>query len=70
MSGKVMLTMTFAEAKGLLRLAQEGAEGLFTDESAARGYLGGKHEQDAAQRGLDLLIQATAPGLAKEKKRG
>lgn len=56
--GDVVLVMTPSEARGLLRLAQEGAEGLLNDAAAARGYIGNGPSIAAARRARNMLARA------------
>jgi hypothetical protein len=60
--GDVVLVLSELEAKGLLALAGEGAEGLLTDAAAARGYIGNKAAVKAAARAYDAL-KGIASGL-------
>ena len=52
------LFLSHAEARGLLALAEEGAQGLLTDPSAAKAYIGPKPSVEAAQRALETLRKA------------
>lgn len=54
------LTLTLAQARGLLALAGEGKEGLLTDPEAAKAYLGTHGQQQAAVRAYDALEAAIA----------
>lgn len=53
-----MLMLTPLQARGLAKLAGEGAEGLLNDAEAARAYVGNKRAQDAAREALSLLNAA------------
>lgn len=55
---KIRLELTLPQAKGLLALADEGANGLFTDDEAAKGWIGNNKKQEAAKTGLNKLIDA------------
>ena len=56
---EVVLRLTPLEAAGLYALADEGASGLFTDEQAARGYIGDARAVKAAERALYKLRDAS-----------
>jgi hypothetical protein len=61
----VTLKLTDAEARGLLVLADEGAEGLLTNAEAAHDYIGPPASIAAAVRALNLLRDAT-PAKARK----
>jgi hypothetical protein len=54
----ITLKLTRLQAKGLLACAGDGAEGLLTDETAAKAYVGGPKAQQAAEEALQLLRSA------------
>lgn len=58
-SGDVVLILTAAEARALEMLADDGAEGILEDPSAAAGYIGGPSSIAAAKRALRALRAAT-----------
>lgn len=60
----VTLTLTMAQAKGLIRLAGSGEESM-DDASWARGHIGNGSQQGAARTGLRVLERA----VHSEKKR-
>lgn len=63
MTRYVTMVLTGAEARALLVLANEGAEGLLTDSAAARAYLGSPQAVASAVRALELLREAArSPG--------
>ena len=57
---KIILELTPSEARGLWALAGEGAEGILTDEGAARDFIGNHAQQEAARRGYEKLGSAIA----------
>lgn len=52
---KVTLTLTRAEARGLAKLAGEGASGILSDPVAARDWIGAAASVAAARRALAAL---------------
>lgn len=67
-SGDVVLVLSPAEARALATLAEDGAEGILTDPSAAAGYIGGPASMAAARRALRALQSAAAAGRDRRSR--
>lgn len=57
-SGDVVLVLSRAEAEGLARCAEEGAEGLLNDLDAQRAGIGTASQVAATRRALAVLRSA------------
>ncbi len=64
---KVTLTLSLPEARGLYRLAVEGAEGILNDKEAASSAIGNMRAQNAAREALDELNRAIGRVSADRK---
>jgi len=60
MSAGLTVTLSKAQARALLVVAEEGYTGLASDHAAAAAYLGGPRGVSAAARALDILRAALA----------
>jgi hypothetical protein len=63
-SGDVVLCLSDAEARGLGKLASEGASAILNDVETAATVLGNHASIEAARRGLDAIRRA-APAQCK-----
>lgn len=54
----ITIKLTPLQAKGLLACAEDGAEGILSDTSAAESYIGGAQAQKAAEQALQILRRA------------